>query len=963
MPVKENLTGTNIEQIVDINIMSRALKNLISSIESHCCSPMSKDTGKKLCVYHGWNTPSFFFVTEGYCKLMMVGTWMSPYHSMALENLARAINNKKEHAQHKPYLSHGRSHVVYSDNSDLLNTIYVEHLIEAAEMLPDDWPGHDLKIKEIYESEPAFNIAELSKQVSAALKKLGVQTRSALLVDLAMGVYDNTLYTQYISRKLIEHGYTPSPCLETLAQLPLKKIRSLCTYEKSRIYELHICKYRDGTCRLDVVNRAVVDTSWASFCLDILPVRNSQADKNKIVKEAIQYCIDAEKIYRFVDGYWYVNKDQINACINAVLKLAVSPVSITGNTAIRWMHVHAPDVSDIFYPDVNDLLHYRNKLHSTVDECYVWRFSARELDKLISILGPQWPYESNKQLSEENNNSSDNKDNEGDKDNKDSSHNNKQSESESPSHNRGPESQEKSGQAAQKQSSEDDSSSQEREDSSQEGSQNGSGGSNNNQSQNSSNKQGQNSSNSSSGANSGSQQSSGENNSQSCGEDSESSDNNHSSGESSSSAGGDESSQKGGDASADHKSASVAGDESERCSDSSSATERSPHDKSPKAADPATGDAQATEASKQDLCERGTSAQSNRDLSGQDAGGEERSSEGKAKDVSGDEPDSSSSSSSDSSSPYSSSNNDEKEDSKDASELSGESSESSRSEDQQASDLAGSSSDDSQSESSEHGYGSVSGAPKQSFGGDHRDQEQIKNMAAERRRLMICMKIAKIIDNLVDSATYGEDNPALRYDARKLVKEIVTKGCNLTRARKSTSSKKKVIIAPDVSGSCHKYASLMSSVAQLLWKINPERYVMMLHSNGYVVSCAVSKSEIKNYGYSEITIEDLTSSLNKSNNVALFMGIGDSDALYNYLNVGANVRTLLLYLEKLNINLKFYGVEATSNQNTFRLLTSSDKQKIAVVDHIYNENDILAALYKCCQSTIISKLRELPAKQ
>jgi hypothetical protein len=106
-------------------------------------------------------------------------------------------------------------------------------------------------------------------------------------------------------------------------------------------------------------------------------------------------------------------------------------------------------------------------------------------------------------------------------------------------------------------------------------------------------------------------------------------------------------------------------------------------------------------------------------------------------------------------------------------------------------------------------------------------EQQSKSLSKEARDIL--QSLERLFKAL-EVAIHGTDSP--RIDGTKLVQEIVKRRMSLARCHKTELETRKFVVLCDVSGSCAQVARPTLAAAKAIYDANPERVIVIAHSNG-----------------------------------------------------------------------------------------------------------------------------------
>jgi hypothetical protein len=171
------------------------------------------------------------------------------------------------------------------------------------------------------------------------------------------------------------------------------------------------------------------------------------------------------------------------------------------------------------------------------------------------------------------------------------------------------------------------------------------------------------------------------------------------------------------------------------------------------------------------------------------------------------------------------------------------------------------------------------------FGGNHLSETKFKISPKAKRK---AEKAKKLLTQLLD-ITIGLEKPSKKVDGTRLITELVSKRCKLSRIyQKRRSNNEKYIVAIDVSGSCSSHCTELFNAVRMIQQ-EADNLLLVLHSNGFLVSVYYNRNKEEasfgklNFGddgyrrQNQKNWDELLSFANSSLKTVLFFGDGDAD--------------------------------------------------------------------------------------
>jgi len=136
---------------------------------------------------------------------------------------------------------------------------------------------------------------------------------------------------------------------------------------------------------------------------------------------------------------------------------------------------------------------------------------------------------------------------------------------------------------------------------------------------------------------------------------------------------------------------------------------------------------------------------------------------------------------------------------------------------------------------------SETGGPSQDgeravWGGVHCRLEDITSSEIQEIRRRSAREVIRALDRLLrvfEAGATGDPSP--RIHPRRLVRELVSRRVSLSRSRREECERAVTLLLVDVSGSCSAAARGTVCAAQAVHLADPERTVVMIHSNGLFI--------------------------------------------------------------------------------------------------------------------------------
>lgn len=217
--------------------------------------------------------------------------------------------------------------------------------------------------------------------------------------------------------------------------------------------------------------------------------------------------------------------------------------------------------------------------------------------------------------------------------------------------------------------------------------------------------------------------------------------------------------------------------------------------------------------------------------------------------------------------------------------------------------------------------GDLSDKAKNTWGGIHAEPPCRRVSPSRKSR-----KIRRALERWIETEMVSLGEPTPRWDGAALIRELVSRRYQLSRARRQDEERKLVIIAVDVSGSCAMVAPAFMQAACELANVD-DRIVVITHSNGWAAQYypAARHAELPPVsawgGGVGATLEWWTTLAPK---VGLVLALGDSDAERQYRCVhehGARV----LWLDPYTSSVGRIRIVETSSRFTHMVGVSADR--------------------------------------